>query len=436
MNKLIARILSLFSPQEESFFGVHSASDFPRVTLWADFLRASSVIKFCMGNWNDSNILHDWRAINPDAVFVGRYIDLDINTEGGSEGWLHGKFNAIVDDYSKGEIDHDTAKSRMFELGCEYANAHVKPVQDNHLEFVYWESGPNEINYVGPFIVDYTLGFCHTMYAYGLKFLAGSQSYGRPRVPELDNGIDDWAIWKPIFEFIDVANRENGKPKEDWVGGLQLHAYGNKGSLTANPECTITRHEYLYNRHILPNYLYVPLVIGELGYATDKEGDSIPQTPQLIEQLVGLNTLFKKYWYLAGYCFWDFRAVNQDEKGSGWSAQWPDMVRALTGWKQRKIVVPADWGKPVPPPPPPPPPPEKAECVMLYPQNGWINMRTLPDLEGNVPIDRFEPGDSVILEGSDLQKVGQQDSWVFINGTQQDPCKKGWLAAWLLEKKG
>lgn len=418
----------------EGFFGIHTASDFPRSAIH-DFVVNSSVIKMLIGNWDDAHYYHEFHTWNPDAIIVGRYSHIDLNI-------LHADYKAIKDAYEKGHMTELEATSAAFELGVEFAGLIAKPAIEHNLTFVKWEGGPNEINDSFCVVngiqepsminVSYNLGFGHTMNSKGLQFLLGNQSYGRPEIMELD-GIDGWAHWAPVFDLIDICNRDaNGKPLENWRAGLQLHGYGNKGTLTENTECTVFRHEFLYNEHILPRNLYVPLVLGELGFATDKEGDFIPSTEELVRQLKKLDEMMLKYWYLAGYCFWDFRGVNSDEPGSGWSYCYSDILRAISGNDQR-IVVPPGSVVPVPPDPPDPPA-EEVECVMRWPENEWINMRILPSLEAE-KIDKFVQSDSIILSGDDLAKVGQRDSWIFVDGTQQNACKKGWLAAWCLKRK-
>lgn len=407
----------------EGFFGIHTAADFPRAVI-RDFVELSSVVKFCMGNFNDSHFLHEWRTWNPDALFVGRYIALDIEEQDGHGGELHRRYEQLQ------------SEEEAYNLGVWFATQTAKNVLVNNLEWVAWEGGPNEINDVSAKNPAYNLGFGHTMQAYGLKFLLGNQSYGRPKVPELDNGVDEWINWSPVFELIDRANRDGaGRPLAEWRAALQLHAYGNRGSLVTDPQCTITRHELLYNRHILPRNLYVPLILGELGYATDRPGDHVPETWQLTQQLVELNELLLKYWYLAGYCFWDFRAVTENLVGSGWKYCWADFIRTLKekNYTQRKVVPPGTI-VPVPPAPEPEPDPPSPDITPVVITGGdYKNVRQYPSLASDDFIaGRFNAGETGYINPKEAVSLGRQDSWIYV----QAPSCEGWCAAWLLKQKG
>ncbi len=275
--------------------GVHTSTTDPEDTIWAllEYLATVKVVT----SFKDLHNLWRMRQLAPRAVFVGRWIDVDIES-----GELHRLFADIApDDYAAG-----------YRLGAWYANKLGAMVIANHLEWMFWESGPNEHNVVTAKVIGYMAGFLDTFLALGLKGLIGGYSYGNPKAPPYDS-VDEWAPWQPLFRKIDAANRAaDGTPLLEPRFGLYVHEGGRREGLIAGIPHYVRRYKLMYDRLITPFHLWVPLVLSEFAYAADYLGAEHPSTAFMMQDISGAIDVLGQDRYLMGWEWYDYRYVSRD----------------------------------------------------------------------------------------------------------------------------
>lgn len=392
----------------ENTFGVHtSSSDYPRSHI-DRLLSISTLVKVCH-QWNDSQTLHQWRDKAPQAWFLGRDIQRDLE---GHE--LH-------NNYSRLKTQNDA-----YTLGAWWATTLADAVIRHSLQWMYWEGGPNEHN--DPVLsASFSLGFVHSFLSHGCKPAPGSWAYGQPKTPPW-NTEDEWLPWQPVFQAIDAANRDsNGQPLEKPRAIYQLHQYAKDKSLVDNAEATTLRHRTIWNRNVLPYRYWVPLAISEDGYAQDGANDGRPPAREMYQQILRYNAELAKDPYVIGYAWYDWRGAT-----SGTPDDYMNCADALIntiaaqGYTPRQIVPPGGI-IPVPPEPEPDPPDGMVPAVNSHP--GRTRVRSGPGLMYEI-VGHIGQGETAQISQEAALNLGDDQSWCDVKLGELE----GWSAAWCLEK--
>ena len=224
-------------------FGIHTSATDPEDAVWG-LLKHCASIKIITSFKDTNNIFRMRELAHPNTVFLGRYIDYDIE-----QGELHRRFAAI----------DDNDVNNAYALGVWYANVLASLVFSHNLAWMYWESGPNEHNIVTPKIIAYMEGFIDQCLKLGIMPAVGGYSYGRPKTPPYDS-VDEWEQWKPVFVKIDAANKDaNGKYLAKPRAILYLHEGAQQNGMMGSIPTTVARYRLFYERHIKPYELWFPL---------------------------------------------------------------------------------------------------------------------------------------------------------------------------------
>lgn len=325
-------------------YGVHTTPTNPMSQVWAHLKHCGSV-KF-VTEFKDNDVLLRMKAeCHPNTVFIGRYIKLDIeNTGDGTPGELHEKYRALSPE------DKDGA----YALGVWYATLLGKLVIANGLQFMFWESGPNEANDVSPRAVYYELGFLDTFIAMGLKAAIGDHfSYGMPRVAEW-GGIDDMAIFVSVFQAIDAVNRgPDGKHLSSPIAIYDVHEGAGEAAKDASGKALpypgmmesvpsmAGRYTLWYDRYIKPNGWWVPIVASEFAYGADRWTTN-PPTEIMVKQIQDVTVWYAQRDEFLAYNWYSYCETDRNTSGD-FSGVSGDIERGLAAMNfSHEAIVPPD----------------------------------------------------------------------------------------------
>lgn len=313
----------------ENVFGVHTSNtDYPRNGWIERFLNISTVAKVCV-NFSDAGTLHGWHSQYPDVTFLGRHIVYDMEDRE-----LHARFrNCAVADAAA--------------LGSWFADMVHDGIAATGLDFMPWESGPNEANDTSDRWPLYLQGYGERMAYYGHMFALGGWSFGLPPIPPLD-AVDTFGSthWHNVFKLIDSRNRVGGVPLVNPRAYFYLHEGALNGDMIGSIPYTNNRCKLVQDRHIIPNGWWCPTILSEFAYGYGVKPSS---TEEMMRQIVAINEVLVANPWLLGYCWYDMREVSNNTPDD-YRYCYGDMASTIEAQHySKRVLVPPGNTVPIPP---------------------------------------------------------------------------------------
>ena len=378
-----------------------------------DMLGVSALVHL-MASDNDARIIRSWKGLaSPCTYWIYRSPrDQDAQV---SLGWLQNEY---------GKCD---THEKIRRLAWDYADWHASWMKPAGLDYMFVESGPNELNpgifSVDPAendrqvkkAVDYSIEFIGRMRYWNLKPVVGCYSTGWPKTIKWHN-VDGWAPWIPVFDALDAANYGHDEPQAAWG----CHEYALDDMLLS-----IDRNIMYYS--LMP--YNGPIASVEFGWYADHYP---PSTGEKIRQLKEINKRLGNDHRYMGMALWDCRdaAAKDSEK---LSYMYHDMVLAIKSQIANNEVV---W-----------------ECITVTTSgtpdiievppvtSDWISVENNHDAGTRIrkgpglyydQIGRIAPGETVTISQEAAQNLGNEQSWVKVFKNEE----LGWSAAWCLKERG